>query len=201
MARLSGFGLTLVPVWPYGFQRVEGRPDAVTVSHFGKDPARAVTVSADQKSFVLKDAESPEEVVDVLEGPDERVWRIETGPFTVRWPERFEISSQPAGDSTPFYLHGAKGALIYPQGPLHPAEVPADFTAPGQTVVHKESGSSVETIELTYRHDGAEWFQSHHLVPLGRRVLIITAQCPAADAATTLRAVETVARSVTVRNG
>jgi hypothetical protein len=197
--RLSGFGVSLVPIWPYSFQRVEGEPGAVTASYFGEEASPTATLSAVRNTVVLKNAESLEQVVDVLDGPQEAAWRIETTSFSMMWPEGFEISSQPAGDPTPFYLHGRDGALIYTQGPLAPERVPADFAAPGQRIIHKESGPGFEAIELVYRHEGADWFQSHHLVPLGGRVLIITAQSLAANAEPTLRAAETVARSVTVR--
>jgi hypothetical protein len=202
-ARLTGFGLTLVPIWPYDFKRAAHAPDAVTVTHWAGETAQTATVTAtaEAPAITLTGVDAVEQVVDVFEGPDERVWRIETSPYSVEWPEGFEIGSPPEGDnSSPFHLWGPDRSLIYPQGPLNRDRIPAltELAGPGQTILDQQSGSCFDTVDLAYRHEGVDWRQSHHLVPFGEsRVLIVTAQSPATHARLTRQAAEAVARSVT----
>ncbi|GAA2074191.1 hypothetical protein [Actinomadura alba] len=204
-ARLTGFGLTLVPIWPYNFRRSPRTPDSVAVTHWAGEAAQTVTVTGagEGPAVVLTGVERVDQVVDVLEGPDERVWRIETSPYSVKWPEGFEIDSPPAGDnSSPFLLWGPDRSLIYPQGPWNRDRIPplTELAGPGQTILSQERGPDFDTVDLAYRHEGGDWRQSHHLVPFGDdRVLVITAQAPATHAELTRQAAETVARSVRVR--
>lgn len=202
-ARLTGFGLTLVPIWPYNFRRSPHTPGTVSVTRWVGETAQTATVTGggDSPAIALTGVEAVDQVVDVLEGPDERVWRIETSPYSVEWPEGFEIDSPPAGDnSSPFHLWGPNGSLIYPQGPLKRERIPSltELAGPGQTIIARQNGPGFDAVDLAYEHEGADWRQSHHLVPFGAdRVLIITAQSPAAHAALTRQAAEIVARSVT----
>jgi hypothetical protein len=204
-ARLTGFGLTLVPIWPYNFKRSPHTPDSVTVSHWAGESAQIATVTGtgDAPAVVLTDVETVGQVVDVLQGPNERVWRIETSPYSVKWPEGFEIDSPPAGDSSsPFHLWGPDNSLIYLQGPLNRDRIPplTELAGPGQTILAQQRDSAFDAVDLAYQHDGADWRQSHHLVPFtDDRVLIITAQTPATHANLTRQAAEIVARSVTAR--
>lgn len=201
-ARLTGFGLTLVPLWPYSFGRSAHVPDTVIVTHWAGETAQTATVTATAQgpAVALTGAEAVEQVVDVLVGPDRRVWRIETSPYSVEWPEGFEIGSPPAGDeSSPFHLWGPDGSLIYPQGPLNRDRIPplTELAAPGQTILGRRSAPGVEVVDLVYRHEGSDWCQSHHLVHLGdERVLVITAQSPATHAELTRQAAQTVTQSV-----
>jgi hypothetical protein len=192
-ARLSGYGLRLVPVWPYSFVRAGDGTDDVVVTRWDGNTAHTVTVSA------VGPNETVEGIAEVLDGPVEKEWRIETTPYSVLWPKGFEIHCQPAGDSTPFYLHGPGGALIYPQGPLAPERVPADLAAPGQQVVERRSEPGLGVVELAYEHDGAAWWQAHHLVSMGTQVVVITGQAPATHAGEARQAAELVARTVAIQ--
>lgn len=203
-ARLTGFGLTLVPIWPYNFKRSPHTPDSVTVTHWAGETAQTATVTGtgDVPAVVVTGVETADQVVDVLHGPDERVWRIETSPYSVKWPEGFEIESPPEGDDSPFHLWGPDRSLIYPQGPLNRDRIPplTELAGPGQTILAQQRLPAFDAVDLAYQHEGADWRQSHHLVPFSDdRVLIITAQAPADHAHLTRQAAEIVARSVTAR--
>ncbi|MFD0473709.1 hypothetical protein ACFQ0B_39710 [Nonomuraea thailandensis] len=94
LARLSGHGVTLVPWWPYGFERSADAPGVVTVIQGAGEATRTAAVD-------VTDARTVEHVVEVLPGPGEKVWRIETLHYSVIWPDDFAIESSPTGDSTP----------------------------------------------------------------------------------------------------
>ncbi|MFI9786974.1 hypothetical protein ACIHEI_26230 [Kitasatospora sp. NPDC051984] len=206
-ARLTGFGMTLIPVWPYTFERPDHAPGTVRVTRWEGQTAHTAVVTgpAAQPTIELADAQSATEVVEVLAGPDERVWRIETSPFSVEWPEGFSIDSPPAGDtSTPFCLFGPAGSLIYLQGPRSLDRIPplTQFVAPGQTIVGHRTEAAFEAVELAYQHDGIAWRQCHHLVAFTDTLgLVVTAQWPAAHSDQVRRAAELVARSVRARSG
>jgi hypothetical protein len=193
LARLAGHGVTLVPWWPYGFERSPGTPGVVTVIHGAGEATRTAAVD-------VTDARTVEHVVEVLPGPGEKVWRIETSQYSVIWPDAFVIESPPTGDSTPFYLWGPDESLIYPQGPLARDRIPplVELAGPGQTMVSQQRDPGLESVHLAYRHEGESWRQSHHLVPFGGgRALVITALAAHADL--TWQAAQAVARSVTAR--
>lgn len=195
LARLAGHGVTLVPWWPYGFERSPDTPDVVTVIQGAGESTRTATVD-------VTDARTVEQVVDVLPGPEERVWRIETSQYSVIWPDAFAIESAPTGDSTPFYLWGPDECLIYPQGPLDRGRIPplVELAGPGQTMLSEQHDPELSSVDLAYRHEGESWRQSHHLVPFGAgRALVITAQAPAAHAGLIWASAQAVARSVTAR--
>ena len=198
LARLTGFGMTLVPVWPYNLRRSAPASDDVVVTRGAGAAAHSVTVRVG-RNMPAGDRDV-DQVVDVLDGPAERVWRIETSLYSVEWPEDFEIGSPPEGDTPPFLLWGPDEAMIYIQGPITNGRVPPlpELAGPGQTIVDHRSDPRSEVVALAYRHDGAEWSQSHHLMPFGAdHTLVVTAQSPLAHAALTRRAAETVARTVT----
>jgi hypothetical protein len=200
-ARLTGFGMTLIPVWPYTFDRVEHRPGSVRVTRWEGDTAHTAVV-AGPADIELTNAGSPGEVVEVLAGPAEAGWRIETSPFSVDWPAGFSIDSPPADDSSsPFLLFGPAGSAIYLQGPYGRDRIPppAQLVGPGQTLVDQQSEAAFDVVELAYEHDGDGWRQSHHLVDLDdEHRLVITAQTPATHGGQVRAAAELMARSVTV---
>lgn len=200
---LSGFGVTLVPIWPYGFARSPYAPDAVAVSHWADDELRMATLvlppDGSAPDVTLIGAESVDEVVEVKDGPAERVWRIETSLYSVEWPAGFEISAPPANTGAPFDLTGPDEAMIFAQGPLDQEMIPAPaaMAGPGQTIVEQRSEPEFDAIDLDYEHEGGPWRQSHYIVACdAERKLVITAQSPAVHAATTRAAAESAARSV-----
>ncbi|MGH3390708.1 MAG: hypothetical protein ACRDOO_17720 [Actinomadura sp.] len=197
-ARVSGYGLSLVPIWPYRFERTATRPGSVTVTHWGGDAVRTATVHgpAHDPAVELSNADSADQVVDISAGPVDQSWRVETSLYSVAWPEGFRIEPPPDGGPSMFDLHGPDGALLYVQGPFADDRLPTpdQLVAPGQTVVVKRRVRDVEVVELAYVHEDAEWRQGYWLVPLGEgRSLVVTAQAPAARAAETMRAGDLVA--------
>ncbi len=205
LARLTGFGLVLIPIWPYTFQRSSRTPGTVTVTRWEGQTAHTATVTgpADAPSINLTGAQAVDEVVDILPGPTEPLWRIETSLYLVEWPEGFTIDSPPANDATsPFYLRGPEDALIYIQGPYPPDQIPPlnETAAPGQQVIDHQHGPDFEVVELTYQHEGVDWHQTHHLVPLNDTLaVIVTTQSPATQAPQTRLAATSMGRSVITR--
>jgi hypothetical protein len=201
-ARLFGYGLILVPMWPYRFDRSAAAPSAVTVTHWDGGVQRVATVRGPAHDLVveLSEAGSVDQVVDVLPGPEQDSWRIETSLYSVAWPEGFSVES-PGQDSGPskFDLHGPDGALIYVQGPfardrLPPAE---QLAAAGQEIVKERRERDVDVVELAYEHDGEDWRQGYWFVPFSDgQSLVVTAQAPAGRAAATIQAGDGVALSV-----
>jgi hypothetical protein len=203
----TGFGVTLVPIWPYGFARSPHAPDAVAVSHWADDELQMATLvlppDGSGPEVTLIGAESVGQVVEVRDGPADRVWRIETSLYSVEWPAGFEIAAPPANTGAPFDLTGPDEAMIFPQGPLGQEMIPAPaaMAGPGQTIVEQRREPEFDAVHLDYEHEGGSWRQSHYIVPCGAdQMLVITAQSPAVHAALTREAAESAARSVRVRS-
>jgi hypothetical protein len=166
MARLAGYGVVLVPYWPYTFARSGAAPDAVLVTHWREDgPATALVDPADPRS-------TPG-VVDVGPGPDHPFWAIETSNINVAWPSGFSVESTVA----PYCLVGEHDSSISVQGPVHVAD-PDMLIAQGQTVVDRRTmRGDVRVIEVAYEHEGEKWWQGLYLLPRKEgRVLVFTAQ-------------------------
>ncbi|MFC4066529.1 hypothetical protein [Actinoplanes subglobosus] len=206
LTRLNGFGMTLLPHWPYAFEREPGaaaktgapqEPDAGEHGSAGEpggtgEPGGAVRVTrwteAGAAHTVINTGEpadgpykSDPDVVDVGEGRAAPFWLIETSVFRTRWPVGFTVESpHDATDGTAFYLNGPGQATIFPQGPVPQARLadPDALIAPDQTVLAVRAlDDGITVIELTYDHDGEPWWQSHWTIPYpGDRYLVITAQ-------------------------
>lgn len=191
-ARLAGHGMTLVPRWPYVFERTEG--DTVLVTWATEDGPMRLTV----EPGVRVDGG---DVVDVTEGPDHPYWLIETGPALLPWPKGFSLES--AEDQTPFLLLGPDDTVIFPQGPV-PAERLADaqaLVAEDQAITAERDENGTRVVELGYEHEGAPWWQAHWLAPLpGGRLLVVTAQAPLPAAAAAREAAATIAAGVVGRS-
>ena len=165
-ARLAGHGLVLLPYWPYTFDRPDPESDAVLVTNWREDgPSRALVDPSD--------AHGIPGVVDVEPGPDHPFWVIETGVFDAVWPPGFAIEST----VDPYCMVGEHDASISVQGPAHVAD-PDTLVGPGQQVVARRTlGDGVQVLELTYGHDGAQWWQGLYLCPRkDGQVLVFAAQ-------------------------
>ncbi|MFF4808761.1 hypothetical protein ACFY03_11125 [Micromonospora chersina] len=190
--RLAGHGARLVPYWPY---RLTGSAGSSTVQ---------VTVVGDggeRRAVVGPGAASVPGVVDVDAGPDGD-WRLELGPFSLWWPAGFAVESPTEpGDGTPCYLLGPDQAMIFPQGPVPLARLagPDALVAPGQRVVHRRVlDDDIDVVELAYAHDGADWWQAHWTIPVGRDLaLVLTGQAPAEAGAAVRTAGDRMAVTVT----
>jgi hypothetical protein len=194
LARLNGYGVQLVPHWPYRFVRpVEDDPATVCVVRTTPDGDRTATISAENPHSV-------DGVVDVTTEPSPDGWRIETTRFSVPWPDGFDVTSPTDGsDRTYFYLTRADDAKIFPQGPVRTDRLPAPeaWAADGQRIASRDVVDGIEIIELAYEIDGAGWWQSHWVVPwTAGRSLIFTAQAPNAAVEPTRRAARQVASGV-----
>ncbi|GAA4606287.1 hypothetical protein GCM10023107_75670 [Actinoplanes octamycinicus] len=172
---MNGFGLTLMPNWPYSFERDHVGSHCVRVTRWTSSGPVQVVIDPSHR---LVDAS---DVVDAADGLDVPYWLIETSLFRVRWPAGFTVDSpRDAGDGTPFYLQGPGRAAIFPQGPVANARL-ADsdaLVAPDQTVLaQRVSDGGIASIELSYSHDGESWWQAHWKVPFGAdNLVVITAQ-------------------------
>ncbi|WP_203908037.1 hypothetical protein [Rhizocola hellebori] len=175
--RLSGFGMRLLPYWPYEFERDGETPDRVRVTHWADASRLTATVDSQHR-------ESAEGIVDVSPGPEHQYWRAETGIYGFTWPDGFVIGvSVDANDPTPFYLFGPDEARIYPQGPF-PTEKMLDaagWTGPGQKLAAQYHLDDIEVFELDFEYADSPWWQTHWAFPVGAgQSLVISGQCPAA---------------------
>jgi hypothetical protein len=180
-ARLTGHGLVLVPQWPYSFERPDPTSDAVMVTNWRtEDPATALIDPA-------ADPRSVPGVVDVEPGPDHPFWVIETSGFDAVWPAGFSIESS----VPPYCLVGDHESSISVQGPVVVAD-PETLVARNQRVIARRTmGDGVRVLEVTYEHEGEQWWQGLYLYPRqGGRVLVLAAQCLEPGIATTRHGVE-----------
>lgn len=207
-ARISGHGLTLIPLSPYRFERTGGSAaDAVRLTRQVPGGERAVTVTprplprpGAPQVACAPGTGSLEEVGGLQEGPWLKQWRIETALFTLAWPEGLALQSA-RDDSRPpaFELHGEQGAFMFFQGPFSEQRLPAlqRMAGLGQRVVATGEGPRHRWVELAYRHEGRDWVQRHALIELRPgSTLVLSAQAPAEVAERTMALMEEAARSV-----
>ncbi len=205
-ARLSGFGWILVPRAPFRVERLPGRPRSLLARHDSPAGPRQATISLEEARPVVElgsDTAALNEVLDLLEGPVRDHWRIETTVFTARWPESFALTSAPS-PGPPFDLHGPDGALVFVQGPIGPARLPAltAMAGPGQKVKRHGSSPGWGWVELEYTHEGIRWRQTHRVLEDGHGyALVVTAQTPERWAELTDAAAEVVAGSLRPYDG
>ncbi|GLY00371.1 MULTISPECIES: hypothetical protein [Actinoplanes] len=193
LARLGGYGLALIPHWPFAFERVPDASNAVRVTRFTPGGPRQVVIEPGGNV-------DGGDVVDVADGPQTPFWMVETSVFRLRWPASFTLES-PAetDDGTPFYLRGPADSMIFPQGPVERDRLadPQALVAPGQTVLQRrdhEHGISV--VELGYRHEDRQWWQGHWVIPHhDDQVVVLTGQAVLESAAVTREAAEIMAAS------
>lgn len=200
-ARITGFGLIVVPVWPYRVELVASDPGALLVTR--TNPVRQSVVVRGGRENPVADlgegVEALDDVAQVMRGPEEREWRIETSLYSVSWPAGFALEPPADDGQSVFDLHGPDQSLIWVQGPFDRADLPdiEALAAPGQTLAGVASQGGVEAVELAYDHDGVAWNQRHYLVPFaGAQVLAVTAQAPASQVDLFRQASAEVAASV-----
>jgi hypothetical protein len=204
-ARLSGFGWTLLPLAPFRFERVPGRPDSLAATHFAPGgPRRAnLTFTADGPAVELAGGtQRVEEILDLLPGPGLDHWAIETTVFTVGWPASFALGSSP--DPPGFELLGPGRAMVYVQGPFPRPRLPTldAMAAPGQAVRRQGRTARWAWVELEYRHEGTPWRQTHRVVDFrDDQVCVVTSQAPLGQATPADAAADEVAASLTPFGG
>ncbi len=167
LARLRGFGLTVVPYAPYCIRRIgDGADDRISVEHAATsavlDPNGPPAVGA------------LAEVADVAQAESDGRWLVDFGRFAVSWPNGFSLASSEL-DGVPFEWWGEEGASILVQGPFDPAPDETQLTAADQVVVDRGTATGgTRWFELHYSTDDTrDWTQRHYVLPTGH---IITGQ-------------------------
>lgn len=169
LARISGFGWTVLPYAPFQCEQVAER--VLLVQHESK----RARVSFESGRPEVEDGASIHDVADLIRGPNHDHWRIETTVFTIRWPTGFALWS--SAQAPGFDLLGPHDTMIYLQGPVLAARVPEpeEMIGAGQTVL----GHDRDWVELAYDHDGVAWRQKHRVAELEDYRVLVTAQGPA----------------------
>ena len=184
LARVSGFGWTVVPHYPFRFQRVGGDERALHVERRGSTPTAATLYfeATPPRVELGLGARSIDDVCDLTPSDVRGDFKVETTVFTIGWPAEFDLVSTDPGGPSVFDFASDDGGLLYVQGPLARARVPKleAMCAPGQRVVDRGTHATGEWVELAYEHDGRAHWQRHTTVAWGHdEFLIVTAQSPA----------------------
>lgn len=187
LARLTGFGLVVVPKEPYRIDRVTDAPET-TLRVWHGDETAVADVSR----------ESSTELVEVVRGGPMTEWRIETGVMSCAWPHGFALSSDPDGLS-PFILFGPEDAMIWIAGPIEPAKAtPIERLATDDQVIRAvaEAGDNAR-IDVDYEHDGERWWQRRYVIAWGEdRALVLSGQSRVAQEEITRAALDLVEGSI-----
>lgn len=197
-ARLSGYGLVLVPYAPYSFTLLaDGR--SVAVTHAAPEGTRSARITPGKASPTLHlepGTSSLDEVVTLSAEGQPAHWRIETQVFTCDWPRGFALHSAESG---PFDLLGPDESLIYLQGPYPPARVPPmnKLVIPGQTLVGQGEGPGFRWVEVAYTHEGRRWHKRYAFAAwVQDHVLVVTGQALERNAVSTAAATDALAASL-----
>jgi hypothetical protein len=191
--RIAGGGVRLLPAPPFA---VRARGDHLElVGEVDGDERRA-----DVRAGAAVDAA----LGTVASGPT-GPWRVEVGGvYTADWPVDLAIVSAPEPDQPPFFLFSdLAGGLVYVQGPMPVAELPArdGMIGAGQREVGR-GDEPAPWIELAYQHRGVGWRQRHFAVPFASGVgCVVTTQAPAGGADAVHRAAATVVRTLAPYSG
>lgn len=200
-ARLAGFRHRIVPVPPYSIARVAGDASirVATADRKGATSAALIDVSGGALRIQIQGASRLlSDVCDILDGPDDPGWTIETSPWSCAWPEGFEIVSPEDNGPIPFYLVGPGDAAIFVQGPVAPSRFPSaeSLVARGQTLRASRATPSGFRVLLDYAVEGRPWSQQLETVLLAQdRLVVVTAQSPAPSPPDLLAAAQRVAES------
>ena len=193
-ARVTGYGLAIVPRPPFTFERLGPSDLPIRVTHGAADAVLAT--SSHGASQLLS-------VADVEPGPTHRHWAIGTTAFETVWPQGFTLHYDPSGPPG-FFLLTATQAIAFAQGPFPVAELPAleHMVGPGQSLSQVHAAGPVPWVHLTYEQDGVAWVQRHHAVALGKKYrVIVTVQAPQAVASSALAAAAPFIHSLTLPGG
>jgi hypothetical protein len=195
----SGFGLRVVPkTAPYRFS-LSPTPPGIDVERAVGGRwlfARVVPEQGGYRSQLDEHTPALAEVADVGAGPDWDRWWAETShyriPLLPGW--TLQAADEPNAPGV-FDLLGPLGMLIYLQTPAHPPAL-TEVAAPGQQVVASGDGPRSQWVELRYVHVGEPWAQRHHLMRIGSRNLVVTAQSHVSHMPVALRAQEALVAAV-----
>jgi hypothetical protein len=87
LARVSGFGWTLIPFAPFRLEQSGHGPRSIVAEYHAAGGTRRAVVHLEGGSPEVElgeGVESLDEVLSLMEGPDHDHWRIETTVFTAR---------------------------------------------------------------------------------------------------------------------
>jgi hypothetical protein len=131
-------------------------------------------------------------------GTPERAWFIQTPDYRVKWPAGYTLNATTSDAAWPFELSGPDDGMIILRGPLIQKDVPAfaKMIAPDQKLVGQGKLDDSVWIELEYQKEGAQWRQRHYYGALGKKIVIVTGQAPAAHSAEIATACELLVRSL-----
>ncbi len=185
LARLQGFGATVLPKAPYRFERVpDGPPSRLRILH--GEQADVVDIAEALPGPVT-------ELADIDRGDPAERWHIETSICSCAWPEGFALQSDP--EYPPFLLIGPEGAMIWLAGPLDRARTtPIEKLATSdQTVRAVGQADGRERIDLEYTFEGERWWQRRYVIPWGEgRAIVISAQARSTTELLTAAAIDLV---------
>lgn len=201
-ARLAGFGHIVLPLAPFRYERLGGRPASLAVSHDSPTGTRAAVVHLGPPPRVelAKAALALEEILDLLPGPDLPAWRVETGAFTCAWPDGYALASMPVPPG--FEFVGPNGEMVFLQGPFDPRRLPPahEMIADGFRLL-EYGRSSWQWASFEYAHEGDLWRQMLRVVAFAGGSVVVTSQAPAALAGAAARAGDEVAASLAAYDG
>jgi hypothetical protein len=199
-ARVTGFGLSVIPRAPYRIQYADETSHAIDIEHQspnGPRFARLIPDNGGYKSKIDQHTESLFDVLDVESGPGINQWRIETTIFRCCWPSNYALCSNNfPNDPGPFDLVGTNHEMIYIQRPDNLPDV-AKMCAPHQTVINIERSAESEWVDLEYDHEGLLWRQRHEVITLLGRRVAVTMQSPSQFADDAVIAARQISRSLT----
>ena len=189
---IGGFGIRVIPRAP--FQARVDEPLILDVEVGGRKRARVVATADGHHVALGPETDDPAEVMDVVPGPPDREWLLQTARTTLRFPRTYVLHSVEDGSPSPFDLLGDEGELIYMQPAPDTISVD-DMLAPGQ----RETDRAGEIIEASYEHEGAVWCQRHIIVRLGvGHTRVLTLQATEAQMAHARPVLAAMARSARV---
>lgn len=193
---VEGYDSRLCPRAPFQVGRLPGGDRMVFVRHLA-DGRKMVMVAPDETAKSAKaatrskvelgpDTASTDEVLaSIGEQRFTRGWQLTTDDYRGAMPPGVVLWSTADDVAWPFELTLASGSsdqMIYVQGPMpkRRAPKPKDLLADGMRTAGKGSlktkSGSIRWVDFAYEHGGATWTQRRYWVPLGRGVLLVTAQ-------------------------
>lgn len=200
-ARLAGFGHRIVPIAPFSIARMDG--DAAlrvaTTNAEGRETAAMIDVAPTLRIRLQGASRRVTDVCDLLEGPADPQWRVETSLWDCTWPGGFGIVSPEEGGAIPFYLLGPADTAIFVQGPVDPGRFPTPdlLVAEGQTLRTAGAAPRGLRVEVEYELNGGRWSQQVETVLLAPgKLLVVTAQSPSPAPPDVLLAATELARSL-----
>lgn len=192
LTAIGGFGIRVIP--RASFQARVDEPLVLDVEVGGQKRARVVATADGHHVALGPETDDPADVMDVVPGPPDREWLLQTARTTLMFPRGYVLHSVDDGSPSPFDLLGDDDELIYMQPAPDTLSID-DMLAPGQ----RETDRGDEFIEASYAHEGDGWCQRHIIVRLGvAHTRVFTLQAPQAQMENAHPVLAAMARSARV---